>query len=125
MGHRSSYLKLPRLCTFTTFMSVSGRLQVQCSPPVRAAPRCGPYPNADTAQQDSRSGIISDRDIWASALLMVKCYGEDAKLEAAMRADALLEKGVWHGAAVWQQIFDAIEPLQARSRQRMSRRTRV
>jgi hypothetical protein len=31
--------------------------------------------------------VISDRDIWEAALLMVKCYGGDAMLEASMRAD--------------------------------------
>ena len=34
--------------------------------------------------------MISDRDIWASALLMVKRYGEDAGMEAAKRSDEFL-----------------------------------
>ena len=57
--------------------------------------------------------MMPDRDILAAALLMVKRYGEDAKPETAMRADALLEQRAWHGAEVWHQIFDAIEQLQA------------
>jgi hypothetical protein len=36
---------------------------------------------------------ISDRDIWAAALLMVKRYRDDAMLEAAQRADQLLAEG--------------------------------
>jgi len=32
--------------------------------------------------------MISDRDIWAAALLMVKRYGADAAEEATKRADA-------------------------------------
>jgi hypothetical protein len=31
--------------------------------------------------------MISDRDIWAAALLIAKRYGDDAMLEAAQRAD--------------------------------------
>jgi hypothetical protein len=30
--------------------------------------------------------MISDRDVWAAAVLMVKRYGDDAMLEAAERA---------------------------------------
>jgi hypothetical protein len=37
--------------------------------------------------------MISDRDVWAAALLIVKRYGDDAMLEAAQRADQLLDGG--------------------------------
>ena len=37
--------------------------------------------------------MISDRDIWAAALLMVKRYPDDAMPEAAQRADQLLDEG--------------------------------
>ena len=37
--------------------------------------------------------MISDRDVWQAALLIVKRYGDDAILEAADRADQLLEEG--------------------------------
>jgi hypothetical protein len=37
--------------------------------------------------------MIPDRDVWAAALLMVKRFGNDAMLEAAARADELLENG--------------------------------
>jgi len=37
--------------------------------------------------------VIPDRDVWAAAVLMVKRYGDDALLEAAERADQLLERG--------------------------------
>jgi hypothetical protein len=42
--------------------------------------------------------MISDRDIWAAALLMVKRYGDDAMLEASERADQLLDEGDMAGA---------------------------
>jgi Family of unknown function (DUF6961) len=57
--------------------------------------------------------MISDRDVWAAALLMVKRYKADAMLEAAARADRLLEEGDPLGAATWHRILDAIERLQA------------
>ena len=57
--------------------------------------------------------VMSDRDVWAAAMLMVKRYGADAMTEAAQRADALLEEGAWHGALTWRRILDAIKQLQA------------
>ncbi len=35
--------------------------------------------------------MIGEADIWRSAAQIIKRYGEDAPLEAAMRADAMLE----------------------------------
>ncbi len=43
---------------------------------------------------------------------MVKCYGQDADIEAAQRADAMLEAGDLDGAAVWKRILRAVEGLQ-------------
>ncbi len=37
--------------------------------------------------------MTSDIDIYRTAQVLVKRHGEDAPIEAAMRADALLEKG--------------------------------
>jgi triphosphoribosyl-dephospho-CoA synthetase len=37
--------------------------------------------------------MISDRDVWQAAVLMVKRYGEGAMLEASERADQLLAEG--------------------------------
>jgi hypothetical protein len=49
--------------------------------------------------------MISDRDVWAAAVLMVKRYRDDAMQEAAMRADQLLEDGDMAGAATWCRIL--------------------
>jgi hypothetical protein len=57
--------------------------------------------------------VISEADIWRSALTMVKRYRSDAVREAAMRADHLLEDGDWRAAITWHRILDAIERLQA------------
>ncbi len=44
--------------------------------------------------------MIPDLDIYRSAQALVKRHGEDAPIEAAMRADAVLEKGDLDGYAV-------------------------
>jgi hypothetical protein len=57
--------------------------------------------------------MFSDRDVWAAALAMVNRYGDDAMLEAAARADDLLENGDMAGCDVWHRILNAIQRLQA------------
>jgi len=63
----------------------------------------------------SRGGtiMISESDIWAAALLMVKRYGDDAGNQAAMRANAMASEGDDDGCVVWVQIAKAIEKVQA------------
>ncbi len=39
--------------------------------------------------------MTPDLDIYRSANLLVKQHGEDAPIEAAMRADAMLEAATW------------------------------
>ncbi len=56
--------------------------------------------------------MTPDLDIWRSANLLVKRHGEDAPIHAAMRADAMLEKGDVDGYAVWRRILRAVEGLQ-------------
>ena len=43
---------------------------------------------------------------------LLERHGADAPIEAAMRADAMLEKGDLGGLAVWKRILRAIEELQ-------------
>ena len=57
--------------------------------------------------------MISDRDLWAAALVMAKRYGADAMLEAASRAEQLEEDGDWQGALTWHRVLDSIERIQA------------
>jgi hypothetical protein len=59
--------------------------------------------------------MIPDVDIWRAALAMVNRYGADVMLEAAARADQLLEDGDPLGAATWHRILDAIERLQTKA----------
>ncbi len=56
--------------------------------------------------------MIPDLDIYRSAQVLVKQHGEDAPIEAAMRADATLEAGDQDGYAVWQRIVKAVRELQ-------------
>ncbi len=56
--------------------------------------------------------MIPDLDIYRSANLLVKRHGKDAPIEAAMRADAMLEAGDLDGYAVWKRILRAVEELQ-------------
>ena len=56
--------------------------------------------------------MIPDLDIYRSAQVLVKQHGDDAPIHAAMRADAMLNKGDLSGCAVWRRILQAIEELQ-------------
>ncbi len=55
--------------------------------------------------------VISDLDIYRSAQVLVKRHGQDAPIEAAIRAVAMLDKGDLGGYAVWKRILRAVEEL--------------
>ena len=59
--------------------------------------------------------MIPEAEVWRAALAMVRRYAADAMLEAAARADQLLEDGDWQAAATWHRILDAIERFQAKA----------
>ena len=42
----------------------------------------------------------------------MKQHGEDAPIEAVMRADAMLEAGDLDGLATWKRILRAVEEMQ-------------
>ncbi len=52
------------------------------------------------------------RYIYRSAQVLVKRHGQDAPIEAAMHADAMLEAGDLGGYAVWKRILRAVRVLQ-------------
>ena len=52
--------------------------------------------------------MFPDLDIYRSANVLVKQYGQDAPIHAAMRADAMLEAGDLGGLAVWKRIVKAV-----------------
>ena len=57
--------------------------------------------------------MTSDLDIYRTANLLIERHGRDAQIEAAMRADELLDKGDMDGFAVWKRILKAVEELEA------------
>ena len=56
--------------------------------------------------------MIPEIDIWRIATLMLKCYGDEADIESAIRAEELAEAGDWAGEAVWRRIVGAIGQLE-------------
>ncbi len=56
--------------------------------------------------------MVPNLDIYRSANVLVKQHGQDAPIEAAMRADAMLDKGDLEGYTVWKRILRAVEELQ-------------
>ncbi len=55
--------------------------------------------------------MIPDLDIYRSANVLVKRHGEDAPIQTAMNADAMLEKGDMTGYVVWKRILRAVGEL--------------
>ncbi len=56
--------------------------------------------------------MTSEIDVYRSAKLYIDQHGEAAAIEAAMKADAMLDKGDLDGAAVWRQIVAAVNDIQ-------------
>jgi hypothetical protein len=56
--------------------------------------------------------VTSDLDIYRTANVLVKHYGKDAALEAAQRADAMLEKGCLDGQRLWKRVLKAVKEIQ-------------
>ena len=62
--------------------------------------------------------MIPALDIWRSAQVLMKHHGQDAPIEAAMRADAMLEKDDLHGYAVWKRVAKIAAELLSKGRPR-------
>ena len=58
-----------------------------------------------------QASAISKIDMYRAASLLVKCHGDDAPIQAAMKADAMLDKGNLDGYAVWKRVLRAVEEL--------------
>jgi hypothetical protein len=56
--------------------------------------------------------MISDGDVIRCAQLMQRQHGEDARIFAAMRADAMLEKGDFEGQRLWMRVVQALVELE-------------
>ena len=55
---------------------------------------------------------IVERDMYGCALILVRKYGEGAKLDATKRANEFREKSDDGGHAVWLRIKKAIQDMQ-------------
>jgi hypothetical protein len=58
--------------------------------------------------------MVGDLDIYRSAAVLIRLHGDGAALEAASRADAMLERGELEGQAVWKRILLAVTELPTR-----------
>jgi len=54
---------------------------------------------------------MNDVDVWRSAKLLLDRHGDDAVVQATMKADKFLERGDLDGAAVWRRVIEAIKSL--------------
>lgn len=52
--------------------------------------------------------MISDRDIWRAAHMLIEQHCEHATIHAAMRSDELLAEGDIEGRDVWLRVLGAI-----------------
>jgi hypothetical protein len=59
--------------------------------------------------------MLPDLDIWRAANLLIRRHGAnaDAELEAAKRADLMLDRGNDERRILWARIRRAVEALQA------------
>ena len=60
--------------------------------------------------------MISDLDIYRSANVLIRDHGEVAAIEAAMRADAMMDKGDLDGCVAWKRIVRAVVEIQRTER---------
>ncbi len=51
-------------------------------------------------------------EVYRSASVLIREHGEDAPLETAQRADAMLEKGSLDGQRVWKRVLAALKEIQ-------------
>lgn len=54
-----------------------------------------------------------ERDIWTAANEMMKLFGDEAAIHAAMRADAMCANGDDQGYSVWKRVLAAIIELRS------------
>jgi hypothetical protein len=57
--------------------------------------------------------MIADLDVWRAANLLIRQHGPDAEIEAARKADLMLDRGDRDGEVLWMLIMRATGSLQA------------
>lgn len=58
-----------------------------------------------------RTNIMDEIDIWRTAKILIDNHGDDASIEAAMRADRALDDGLPEAVSIWVRVRDAIDDL--------------
>ena len=76
--------------------------------PLSAAPHVREF----DAQSGKLCNFASLRGAYRNAKSLTDQHGEGAAIQAAMKADAMLDEGDLDGAAVWRRIVAAINDLQ-------------
>ncbi len=61
--------------------------------------------------------MMPEIDIYRTASVLIREHGEDAAIEAAQSADAMLEKGCLDGLRVWKRVLAAVKEIQRREPQ--------
>ncbi len=56
--------------------------------------------------------MTSDLDIYRTANVLIREHDDEAALEAAQCADAMLEKGSLDGQRVWKRVLAAVKEIQ-------------
>ena len=56
--------------------------------------------------------MTSEIDVYRSAKQFIDQHGDEAAIQAAYRADAMLNRGDLDGAVVWRRIVAVINELQ-------------
>lgn len=56
--------------------------------------------------------MITEWELWACANEMIRRHGEDAAIQAAMKADELFEAGEMDGSRTWRLIVHRVNELQ-------------
>lgn len=54
-----------------------------------------------------------ERDIWLTANEMIKQFGDQAGIYAALRAGAMYDQGDEAGYALWKRVYEAVQELTA------------
>jgi hypothetical protein len=54
---------------------------------------------------------VIEREIWATAALLIMRFGSGADVEAAMRAATFAASGDYARAAIWKRVKSSVETL--------------
>lgn len=68
-------------------------------------------PEIEEFMENVEPGEPSERDVWASANMLVTRFGPDACIHAAMSADKFLAARDLGGYRVWKRILAAVDQL--------------